>query len=122
MKISRGRALVLCFAIISILLVAFGALALKRTEAAPAAVTYEDLPAAQFPAKQDDLLGAVYGNDLNAQRAHAWRLWAALNTGSHARAYGEILPIWQTWYSSTEVYGGTFGAVQHRFTCCEVQL
>jgi hypothetical protein len=89
---------------------------------AAATVTYQDLPAKLFPAEQYELLGAVYTNDLAVQRAHAWKLWAALNTASHSTAYGQRLPIWQTWYSSTEVYDGSLrgklSANAHPLDCC----
>ncbi len=92
------------------------------TRASEATVTYQDLPAKLFPAEQYELLGPVYTNDLAAQRAHAWRLWAALNTPSHSRAYGQRLPIWQTWYSATDVYDGTLhgnlSESRHLLSCC----
>lgn len=88
----------------------------------PKAVTYEGLPAALFPARQSDLLGAVFAGDVPAQRAHAWRLWAALNAVSGSSAYGRRLPVWQTWYSSTEVYDGNPKQTRHAFNCCTFRL
>lgn len=121
MKTPYARALVLCLAAVAIAAALFGGFSLKRSFAATTAVTYEDLPASLFPAKQDALLGSVYGDDLHAQRAHAWQLWAALNTDSHSDAYGQRLPVWQTWYSSGEVYSGKLKGTQHDFNCCELR-
>lgn len=99
------------------------ALSVSRHASARAFITYEDLPASLFPAKQYQLLGIVASNDLPAQRAHAWRLWAALNSPSHSAAYGQRLPVWQTWYSSTNVYSGIVRGTQSRsFACCDLRL
>lgn len=111
--------LLLCLAAFAVGATLWGTL---RHASAGAAVTYEDLPASLFPAKQYELLGAVAADDLATQRAHAWRLWAALNTPSHSSAYGQRLPIWQTWYSSTGVYGGTRKPTRRAFSCCAFRL
>lgn len=95
------------------------ALLVGHKSRAAAVVSYQDLPASQFPAKQYQLLGDVMSNDLATQRAHAWQLWSALNAPSKSIAYGQRLPVWQTWYSSDEVYGGHFTAGAERtFACC----
>ena len=95
----------------------------RHTATASAFVTYEELPRSLFPAKQGDLLGAIASDDLAAQRAHAWRLWAALNTPSRSVAYGQRLPVWQTWYASSNVYQGILRGTQRRsFACCGLRL
>ena len=115
----KKRWALLCLALFAVAAVLWAGL---RHASAAASVTYEDLPASLFPAKQYELLGAVAANDLEKQRAHAWRLWAALNAPSHSSAYGQRLPIWQTWYSSTEVYGGMPKTAKHAFSCCVFRL
>lgn len=115
------RARILCLAITAIVCLGLAGCAGRHSAAAPS-VTYEDLPASLFPAKQYDLLGAVYTNDVRTQRAHAWRLWSALNSPSNSIAYGQRLPVWQTWYASTEVYSGALNGHQHQFSCCTLRV
>ena len=106
--------------------VVIGLLAFMLLRKVTATVTYQDLPAKLFPVEQFEILGSVSANNLHAQRAHAWRLWAALNAPSHSTAYGRRLPIWQTWYSSSEVFGGALSGVldkeQHPLSCCSFFL
>ncbi len=112
-------------AVVAVVVIVIAAIVLLH-RAAAVTVSYQDLPASLFPAEQYELLGAVYTDNLAAQRAHAWKLWAALNTTSRSTAYGQRLPIWQTWYSSTEVFSGTLSGKlstsQHLLSCCRFGL
>jgi len=66
---------------------------------------YEGISAGYgFPTDESVLTGYVDSNDIRAIRRHAWNLWAGLNAPSHFRWHGRVLPVWETWYSATEVY------------------
>lgn len=66
---------------------------------------YEDLPAAiGFPVEENVLLGYVDAEDMRAMRAHAWKLWAGLTAASGSTWNGQRLPVFETWYSATEVF------------------
>ncbi len=49
-------------------------------------------------------INAGTGPEVEKIRHHAWELWAALTAKSGQSVGGQELPIWETWYSRTEVY------------------
>jgi hypothetical protein len=49
-------------------------------------------------------INARTGPEVEKIRHHAWDLWAALTEKSGQVVGGQELPIWETWYSRTEVY------------------
>ena len=56
-------------------------------------------------ASSHTLLGDVYAQDMAAIRAHAWDVWAGLSAPSgSATSDGQMLPVWETWFSATEVF------------------
>jgi hypothetical protein len=66
---------------------------------------YEDLPAAiGFPVDENVLIRSVDAGDVRAMRAHAWSLWAGLTAPSRSAWNGQRLPVFETWYSATEVF------------------
>lgn len=66
---------------------------------------YEDLPAsAGVPVDENVLIGYVDAVDVPAMRAHAWRLWGGLTAPSRSVWNGQRLPVFETWYSATEVF------------------
>jgi hypothetical protein len=66
---------------------------------------YEDLPPSTgFPVDENVLIGYVDAVDVRAMRAHAWALWAGLTAPSRSTWNGQRLPIFETWYSATEVF------------------
>lgn len=65
----------------------------------------QDIPAGfDFPADENVLLGHVYSENRQAIREHAWNIWAGLTQQSRSTHNGNPLPIWETWYSATEVF------------------
>ena len=74
---------------------------------APAAnvYVYEELPSViGYPVEENVLVGYVDAEDLRAMRAHAWRLWTGLTAPSRSTWNGQRLPVFETWYSATEVF------------------
>jgi hypothetical protein len=56
--------------------------------------------------------GWVAANPPNsaAMAEHAWALWTAMNAPSGQSINGAPLPVWETWYDSTEVYAAGAGS------------
>ncbi|GIW08214.1 MAG: hypothetical protein KatS3mg060_3019 [Dehalococcoidia bacterium] len=66
---------------------------------------YQDIPDGyDFPAPSHRLLAAIYANDRQAIREHAWNLWAGLTAPSLSVVNGQRLPIFETWYSADELF------------------
>jgi hypothetical protein len=66
---------------------------------------YEDpVAAGGFPVDENILIGYVDAQDLRVMRAHAWKLWAGLTAPSRSTWNGQDLPVFETWYSATEVF------------------
>ena len=66
---------------------------------------YEDLPSGVgFPVDENILIGYVDAEDVRAMRAHAWKLWGGLTAPSRSTWSGQDLPVFETWYSATEVF------------------
>ncbi len=78
---------------------------------------YEGIPTGyDFPTQEDVLLGYVDSNNIRAIRRHAWNIWAGLNAPSHFSWHGQVLPVWETWYSASEVFvDGPNAATDHNF-------
>ncbi len=98
------------------LLAAFAWLACVSAGAAPPGrYVYQDLsPRYGFPVAESTLLAAVLTGDQARVRRHAWELWAALTAPSTSIVDGQRLPIFETWYSTDEVYNpqGNAGVVR----------
>lgn len=58
-----------------------------------------------YPADESRLTAAVESGNQEVVREHAWDLWAAITAPSGERFNGKDLPIWETWYSSEDIYG-----------------
>jgi len=66
---------------------------------------YQDLPdTIGFPVDDNVLIAAVDAVDVRAMRTHAWALWRSLTAPSRSVWNGQRLPIFETWYSATEVF------------------
>lgn len=66
---------------------------------------YEDIPPGfDHPAEENALLAKVDRDDRRALREHAWDLWAGLTAASGSIWNGQVLPVYETWYSSDEVF------------------
>jgi len=66
---------------------------------------YEDLPETiDFPLDENTLIADVDAVDVRAMRAHAWTLWHGLTAPSRSVWNGQRLPIFETWYSASEVF------------------
>src|SRR5436305_313054 len=92
-------------AAVGVLLAAVAALAALRSSAGNG-FAYEDFPA-QFhlPTAASTINGAVARSDQRAERAHAWTIWAAMTSPSHALDQGKRLPVWATWTKCVAVDG-----------------
>jgi len=65
----------------------------------------EDIPKSKnFPVPENQLVGSVLSGDWAATRRHSWALWAALTAPSQSVWNGQRVPVWETWYSVSEVY------------------
>lgn len=42
--------------------------------------------------------------DTQAMAQHAWQIWGGMTADSGQQINGQIVPVWETWYDSTEVY------------------
>ncbi len=58
-----------------------------------------------WPADSGTILGAVYAGDQARVRRYAWRLWAGVMAPASPRH--EHVPVWETWYDTSEVFGDT---------------
>jgi len=68
-------------------------------------ITAEPIPPGyQFPAAKATVLGWVAANNVTAMRNHAWNLWAGMTAPSQSTFRGAKLPVWETWYSTAEVF------------------
>ena len=66
---------------------------------------YEDIPPGfDYPAEENALLAKIDRDDRRALREHAWNLWAGLTAPSKSIWNGQVLPVYETWYSSDEVF------------------
>lgn len=107
------------FSLIALLAIGFvGATVLRTHASAPASVLYRDLPAWSYSKNEFTLQGYVAANDLNSERRHSWLLWAGLNSPSGTVKGGAVLPTWQTWYTTEQVYAGPGKGKRHAFVCC----
>jgi hypothetical protein len=80
----------------------------KRSSSLSKEVEYHaPLDSHGYPADLATLVAAVDAGDQRAVREHAWNLWAAITAPSGERFNGKDLPIWETWYSSADIYGDT---------------
>ena len=68
-------------------------LSVRRLANRPLGVAYENV-----------LLGYVNRQDQRAIREHAWALWQGITAPSRSTWNGQVLPIFDTWFSATEVF------------------
>lgn len=96
---------------------ALGACAAVSAAPADRYVYQEMSPRYGFPVAESTLLAAVLTDDQAGVRRHAWQLWAALTAPSSSVVDGQRLPIFETWYSTDEVYNpqGRAGVVRRTF-------
>ncbi len=68
-------------------------------------IRYRPMPAHfGVPAEEARLLDAVAAADRRAIREHAWAIWAGLTARTFERFNGKRLPVFETWFSGTELY------------------
>ncbi len=61
-------------------------------------------PGFDFPADRAALQALADTNDVAAMRNHSWNLWAGLTTDSTSVYEGQVLPIWETWLATGQVF------------------
>ena len=61
-------------------------------------------PAASSPCRREHPDRLRRRQDVRAMRAHAWKLWGGLTAPSRSTWNGQDLPVFETWYSATEVF------------------
>ena len=94
--------------VLALLATAGGLVALRSS--ADTGFGYEDLPARfGIPAESSAINTMVTFDDQKSERRHAWTIWAALTSPSHALDQGQRLPVWDTWYSASEVFNHRSG-------------
>jgi len=71
--------------------------------AAAATLTPQPINMPSFPVPSPTIDGWINSNNQTAIRQHAWDLWAGINSITPA---SQGWPIWETWYSDTEVLNG----------------
>jgi len=70
---------------------------------------FENIPRGfDYPAEEYKLIAYVDGENRQAIREHAWNLWAGLTAPSRSVWHGQRLPVYETWYSSQEVFDDHF--------------
>jgi hypothetical protein len=75
-----------------------------RFAAAPQ-IRYRPLPKRfGVPAAEDEISAITAAADTRAIRAHAWKIWAGLTARTPEHFNGKRLPVFETWYSGTELY------------------
>lgn len=68
-------------------------------------IRYRPLPARfGVPGDQARLLELVASADTRAIREHAWAIWAGLTARTRERFNGQRLPVFETWFSGSELY------------------
>jgi len=71
----------------------------------PQGVTPEPIPAGyDFPANRQQLQALTDSNDVKTLRVHAWNLWAGMTADSKSKYRGDVLPIWETWLATAQVF------------------
>src|SRR6476660_6934103 len=64
------------------------------------ALEYVGIPSGfDFPASKERLFRDIENNNVRGMRQHAWRVFAGLT-----KTTNNNLPIWETWYPSSEVF------------------
>lgn len=61
-------------------------------------------PGFDYPANRAQLQAEVDANNVAAMREHAWNLWAGLTSPSASTYDGHVLPIWETWLATEDVF------------------
>lgn len=90
----------------SVGIAAVAALLLTAGAAAAQPIPAEPIPPGyNFPTARATVNGWVATNNFTAIRGHAWDLWAGMTVDSRSTYNGQRLPIWETWYSTQEVFG-----------------
>ena len=81
------------------------AMLLAAGPAAAQAIPAEPIPPGyNFPTARATIDYWVATNNVTAIRGHAWDLWAGMTVASSTTYNGHRLPIWETWYSTQEVF------------------
>lgn len=70
-----------------------------------ALIVPQDIPPGyDYPGVRSVLQVYADQNDVVAMRRHSWNLWAGMTTASDASYNGTVLPIWETWCGTEEVF------------------
>lgn len=68
-------------------------------------IRYRPMPARfGVPGDEARLLALVANADTRAIREHAWAIWAGLTARTPERYNGKRLPVFETWFSGSELY------------------
>jgi hypothetical protein len=62
------------------------------------------LPSSEFPVPSSQLDALIAAGNTAALRQHAWTIWSGLTANSTQSFQGQVVPIWETWLSSDEVF------------------
>ena len=63
-------------------------------------------PGYNFPTDRGTIDAWVWNNNVTAMRTHGWDVWAGMAAPSGTTYRGQMLPVWETWYSDDEVFSG----------------
>jgi hypothetical protein len=99
---SRKKAALIGAASLLLLAGLFSATRLHVVSAAGSGLTPQPIHMAGFPTPPNTIDGWVVNNNTDAMRTHAWSLWAGINY----QGTGQSWPVWETWYSDTDVAAG----------------
>ncbi len=70
-----------------------------------ALIVPQDIPPGyEYPGVRSVLQVYADQNDVVAMRRHSWNLWAGMTTASDSSYNGAVLPIWETWCGTEEVF------------------
>ncbi len=77
---------------------------------ASSSVTPQPIPPGfDFPGDRPVVQGWADANDVQQIRTHSWNLWAGMTADSTSSYQGSVLPIWETWCGTAEVFSKTCG-------------
>jgi len=97
------------FCAVTVALIGFAASLLLRNSAhesvvqAAGGLNPQPINMSAFPVPAATINGWISSNDENSIRAHGWDLWAGISSITPQTAGW---PVWETWYTDTEVAGG----------------
>jgi hypothetical protein len=84
-----------------------------------AGITPEPIPPKYgIPGDQKVIQAYTDKNDVGAMRNHAWQIWEGLTADSKSSYEGKVLPIWETWLATNQVFTNP---PQSLCETCEIQ-